>query len=195
MAIYKNVNDYEQLLKNSYILDEQSGGLIYYFGLLQKIVVFLLIVAIVYGVFQFMKNSQDDIVFNIISAFIPAILIIFLYFGIKNYYTSKLDLFIFENLLTKKVKIFYSPQEALNYDYKIIGQISKKLKNTTNTNQIIIEICYEAYTKKAHGIIITQRDKHTITTGTITNDETKNITTDIQDEAEVLLIKDINKKE
>jgi len=105
---------------------------------------------------------------------------------------SLLDNEIFNNFLTKKIKIFYPNEDLGNIQYTQMEQISVTTSNTSNEHQAIIELAFKAYEKNATGMIITDNNRSDIVTSTINNKAGSSAITKTVYSASAILIKDIS---
>lgn len=105
---------------------------------------------------------------------------------------SLLDNEIFNNFLTKEIKIFYPNEDISNIQYTQMEQISVNTSNTSNEHQAIIELAFQAYEKNATGMIITDSNRSTIVTSTINNKAGASAITKTVYSASAILIKDIS---
>jgi len=109
----------------------------------------------------------------------------------SNFMRGFLDDKIFNEFLIKKIKIFYQNDDLSNFKYSKMKQISKKIPNSKNEHQAIIELAYVAYEEGAEGIIITDSNlSNVIVNATHINYKT-NVNTVTFHSATATLIKDI----
>ncbi len=107
---------------------------------------------------------------------------------------AKLDNILFNNFLINKINIYYSMDELNNYTYDKIEHITTKLYNTINPNQTLIDLTSLSVEKGAQGIVITNKEQSSHTSGSMRRGGRGNIKTQIIDSSEAILIKNIQKQ-
>mgnify|MGYP003595925461 FL=1 len=149
---------------------------------------------LIYAAFN-TKVDQLGIVFMIIIVFVPGLILSLIFKNIKINRIAKLDDFIFNKFLIKKIKVFYSIDELKNYSYDKMEHLSTKVLAEVNLNQATIDLAFMAFEKGAEGIIIVSNNIGTVVTAAIHN---KNTSTPIRttfNYCEALLIKNIKRVE
>ncbi|WWW10828.1 hypothetical protein V7P26_07345 [Arcobacter cryaerophilus gv. pseudocryaerophilus] len=110
------------------------------------------------------KVDQLGIVFMIIIVFVPGLILSLIFKNIKINRIAKLDDFIFNKFLIKKIKVFYSIDELKNYSYDKMEHLSTKVLAEVNLNQATIDLAFMAFEKGAEGIIIVSNNIGTVVT-------------------------------
>ena len=154
----------------------------------------LITAMLIYAAFN-TKVDQLGIVFMIIIVFVPGLILSLIFKNIKINRIAKLDDFIFNKFLIKKIKVFYSIDELKNYSYDKMEHLSTKVLAEVNLNQATIDLAFMAFEKGAEGIIIVSNNIGTVVTAAIHN---KNTSTPIRttfNYCEALLIKNIKRVE
>ena len=113
----------------------------------------LITAMLIYAAFN-TKVDQLGIVFMIIIVFVPGLILSLIFKNIKINRIAKLDDFIFNKFLIKKIKVFYSMDELKNYSYDKMEHLSKRVLAEVNLNQATIDLTFMAFEKGAEGIII-----------------------------------------
>ena len=193
MSIFISNKKYDNFINSNKIKSEDSIAIISRLNIVEKLLMVTIIGMIIGWILLFLAENSNVWV----SIFIFSIIPLFIISVLSKYHSNKLvqlDKIIFDNFLINKVKIFYSNEEATIISYDKIKHITKRLVDTINPNQIVIELTFDAYQEKAEGLIITNISKNSITAGR-TNKGTGSISTKIEENAEAILIKNIQEKE
>ena len=152
MAIFKKSKDYEDFLKKNQIESQNSKYLIKGASGSEFMIKIIMIGVIIYWSLGFIVSEDNGYTF--LFLFATSIPIAWIFIFIINYDENKLlelDNIIFDNFLSKKLKIFYSKDEVNDYNYNEIKHISKRLKDSKNPNQIIIELSFDAFLLNSEG--------------------------------------------
>lgn len=198
MSIFKKSEEYEEFIKKHNIESENTTRNIKHSSTVELIIKIMLTGTVIYwlyGIWGMFNSRQGGGVF--LFLFFTSILIVWIVFMLLDHKakkTAKLDQEIFDNFLTKRIKIFYTREELNNYLFNEIKHISKRLKDCINPNQIIIELSFEAFSLNAEGLIIVNRIKNSITQGETKKGGKGSIKTSIQEDAEAILINNIKEK-
>lgn len=107
----------------------------------------LITAMLIYAAFN-TKVDQLGIVFMIIIVFVPGLILSLIFKNIKINRIAKLDDFIFNKFLIKKIKVFYSIDELKNYSYDKMEHLSTKVLAEVNLNQATIDLAFMAFEKK-----------------------------------------------
>jgi len=132
------------------------------------------------------------IVLGLATMFIYIPLLI-LYLHLKNKYVGKLEQIYFDEFLSKKLKIFYSPVEAKDYEYEIVKEITVTKNQNYNQRQALITACEQAYNEGADGVIVLNYDTASVTSGDI-DKRGGTVYTNLIGTASAKLIKNIKEK-
>lgn len=90
-----------------------------------------------------------------------------LYFLSISYYIGRLEQIYFDEFLSKKLKIFYTPSELNNFEYTTLKEATVTANQDNNQRLALIRICTQAYEEGAEGILILNSDNTSVTTGKI----------------------------
>jgi len=198
MAIFKKSEEYEEFVKKHNIESENTTRNIKHSSTVELIIKIILVGTAIYWLYGIwaMFNTRDGggVFLFLFFTSIPIVWIVFMLLDYKAKKTAKLDQEIFNNFLTKKIKIFYTREESNNYLFNELKHISKRLKDCINPNQIIIELSFEAFSLNAEGLVIVNRIKNSITQGETKKGGKGSIKTTIQEDAEAILINNIKEK-
>jgi hypothetical protein len=198
MSIFKKSEEYQEFIKKHNIESENTTRNIKHSSIVELIIKIILVgIAIywLYGIWAIFNSKEGSGVFIFLFfTSIPIGWIILMLLEYKAKRIAKLDQEIFDNFLTKRIKIFYTREESNNYLFNEIKHISKRLKDCKNPNQIIIELSFEAFILNAEGLIIVNRIKNSITQGETRKGGKGSIKTSIQEDAEAILINNIKEK-
>ena len=198
MAIFKKSEEYEEFIKKHNVESENITRNIKHLSAIELIIKIILIgmaVYWLYGIWAMFNTREGGGVFIFLFfTSLPIGWIVLMLLEYKAKKIAKLDQEIFDNFLTKKIKIFYTREESNNYLFNELKHLSKRLKDCKNPNQIIIELSFEAFSLNAKGLIIVNRIKNSITQGKTKKGGKGSIKTSIQEDAEAILIDKIKEK-
>lgn len=198
MSIFKKSEEYEEFIKKHNIISENTTRIIKHSSIVELIIKIILVgttIYWIYGIWAMFNTREGGGVFIFLFfTSLPIGWIVMLLLEYKAKKIAKLDQEIFDNFLTKRIKIFYTREESNNYLFNEIKHISKRLKDCKNPNQIIIELSFEAFILNAEGLIIVNRIKNSITQGETRKGGKGSIKTSIQEDAEAILINNIKEK-
>src|SRR5574344_2603335 len=131
MAIRNNYKEYKNIFdKYNLNIDglDKFFKKVKLFEIISKTTLYLTILItamLIYAAFN-TKVDQLGIVFMIIIVFVPGLILSLIFKNIKINRIAKLDDFIFNKFLIKKIKVFYSMDELKNYSYDKMEHLSTK---------------------------------------------------------------------
>lgn len=202
MAIKRNYQQYKDLFMEHQVLDDNSIKILKSVKLvevIQKVIAYfsiLFLVLLMLAIAFAKRNYGDGVGIIVFLMLVVAVVGSFFWAGLgggKSIEIAKLDDMFFNKFLINNIKIFYSVDELKDFTYTKIKHITAKAVNSANSNQSIIELCFNALVEKAEGVIITGKNITGITSGEITK-KGGNVRTHMVDSAEGILIKDIKQK-
>lgn len=205
MSLFKNYKQYKETLEEYKLTNDinikkllkklkRAEIGVKVFGLL----IFLIISLLVYGMLSSRGGSGDGvaglIIVTLVVIFILYLLFLLPFMYAKIRHSINLDNEFFNTFLIKKLQIFYSVDEANKFNYEKIEHVTSS-DNSGKSNQAIIEICYIAILKNAEGVIITNQNTASVTSGSVSKKGGGNISTEVIHSAEGILIKNIQKED
>lgn len=202
MAIKRNYQQYKDLFMEHQVLDDNSIKVlksVKRLEVIQKLIAYFSIsflVLLMLGIAFGKRNYSDGVGIPVFLMVVIAAIGSFFWAGFgdsKSRRIAKLDDIFFNKFLINNIKIFYSVDELKDFTYTKIKHITAKAVNSANSNQSIIELCFNALVEKAEGVIITGKNITGITSGEITK-KGGNVRTHMVDSAEGILIKDMKQK-
>ncbi len=201
MFIYFKTKNYKNFLNKENYTSPKIAKNLNKANIAEKIIYILSGIIILIWLYIFIMDSNITILTPVLALFIsfPFIALAAFVKMYKHTKHSHIDKEIFENILTKKMKIFYSKEEARDFSYTEVNHEQERISTSIisgclNTNQVVILLAYRAYISGLDGIIMINRTNSSQTFGEFRK-YSGYIFSLKEEDGEAIFIKDIKQKE